>query len=136
MSLSFLLGPYTVFITLNPSELNADIVFDMAGRAYTFSADGTPGPDRPDAAERYRIIVSNPTLSAEFFITFMRSFQTVFLGWPEGAPQQVDPNCYFGKINGGYFKHECTAGGAFTAMANLSCRSQTAWRHFWPATSK
>jgi hypothetical protein len=111
MSLSFLLGPYTAFITLNPSELNADIVFDMAGRAYTFSADGTPGADRPAAADRYRIIASNPTLSAEFFTAFMRTFQVVFLGWPEGEPQQVDPHCYFGKITGSFFKYECTARG-------------------------
>ncbi|PNG99760.1 hypothetical protein TSOC_014455 [Tetrabaena socialis] len=122
LSVWYLYGPFNAYLTLNPSELSAHIVFRMAGRNYSLDLNGMPSSDRVKSAERYRTVCSNPVLCARFFNLFLlrcvfglaarsffnHSFCAVFLGWPPGATEQQDPACFFGQVLAWYFKCECT----------------------------
>jgi hypothetical protein len=101
-------GMYTAFVTLNPCPLNAHLLYKMAGHDYTFQADGCPN-GHPDLRERWSIICNNPAYCAMYYFQlYMQEFYNVYLGWPQGAPTQVDPNCMFGPVSAFFYNTECT----------------------------
>jgi hypothetical protein len=99
---------YTAFVTLNPCPLNARLVYKMAGKDYTFQANGCPTADRPGLRDRWRIICNNPAYCAMYFQPYMQEFCNVYLGWPQGADSQANPDCLFGPISAFFYKTECT----------------------------
>jgi hypothetical protein len=100
-------GMYTAFVTLNPCPLNARLVYKMAGHDYIFQADGCPD-GRPELRERWSIICNNPAYCAMYFQIYMQEFCNVYLGWPQGAASQGNPDCCFGPVSAFFYKTECT----------------------------
>lgn len=80
-------GIWTMAVNLNPFELDEPVVFELAGHAYSFASDGAPR-QRPDSAQRWRLLAADPMAEAEFFDLFIRAFADVFLHFPIGAHQQ------------------------------------------------
>ena len=85
-SCRLLFGCWTIFVNLNPSELNARVVYEIAGEEYFIDSDSGWPSKRPDTFARWKIIAKNPCAAAEFFHTFMRAFCDVFLGFPVRLP--------------------------------------------------
>lgn len=85
---------FSMNITLNPKDLDADIVFEMAGMKYGFKPGpwGEPDQDRPGSAARYKAIAANPHACAHFFELYINAFVSVFLGWDEGGRAQARPD--------------------------------------------
>ncbi|KXZ42275.1 hypothetical protein GPECTOR_170g190 [Gonium pectorale] len=108
-------GPPSLSFTLNPSAVNAEEAFRLAGYPYEFDPSTGDPIGRPDAPSRWHIIASHPRSSAEFFLAFIRAFCDVFLGWPEGSPRQTNPNCIFGRIDAYVFKFEMNHRGELHA---------------------
>ena len=100
-------GMWTLMLNMNPSELDEPVVFEIAGHPYTFSTDGAP-EQRPDSAERWRILAADPLAEAQFFDIFIQAFADVYLHWPVGATQQEkrDLPCIFGAIAAWFLKYE------------------------------
>eukprot|EP00952_Eustigmatos_sp_NYUAD-ZCMA_P009156 37875-Eustigmatos_ZCMA.PRE.1 len=69
------LGCWTLALTLNPSDLNSCMVYELAGHGYSFNVEtALPDHTRPEGAARWRIIARNPVACAQFFHVFMRAF--------------------------------------------------------------
>ena len=98
-------GHYTVAMNLCPSELGAVWTFRLAGKNYTFDAEGNP-EGRPHLTACRRLIAANPVACADFFHAYITGFLSVFCGWPIDAQCQQDPNCMFGVLVALYLKHE------------------------------
>jgi len=112
-------GVWTMSITINPSDLNAGAVFEISGHEYSYSTE-TGGPlDSPDIADKFKIVAWNPVACAEYFRAVIVGFIEVFLGWAEGAKQQTNPDCIFGRVTGWLFKVEITKRGFLRAHGNI-----------------
>ena len=100
-------GMWTAMLNLNPAELDEPVVFELAGRPYTFSSEGAPLL-RPDAAERWRILAADPLAEAQFFDLWVHAFADAFLHFPVGAhvQQQRDPPCLFDLVAAWFLKPE------------------------------
>lgn len=86
----YIFGEWTMALNLNPSELNARICFELAGKSYAMDSHGRPAGNAPSMVERWRTIAANPVAVAEFFHIYMVAFSDAFLGWPDGADYQVN----------------------------------------------
>ena len=91
-------GPWTMFVTLNPSELNAHLFMKIAGKEYTFDALTGAPVGRPSSTECWRTVAANPAACAEFFHAYHRAFLEVALGWDLERQCQVKPHCLFGTV--------------------------------------
>jgi hypothetical protein len=98
-------GHYTVALNLCPSELGAVWTFALAGKNYTFDAEGNP-QGRPHLTACRRLIAANPVACAEFFRAYITGFLAVFCGWPIDSECQKDANCMFGVLTALYLKYE------------------------------
>jgi hypothetical protein len=107
-------GPYTVQLNLSPSETGSEWTFDLAGKSYQLDLDGHP-TTRPHVAECKKIIADNPVACAHFLVAYMRAFCHVFLGWPQGADKQENPDCMFGPLWAPYLKYESSGRGGLHA---------------------
>jgi len=112
-------GVWTASVTLNPSELSAGIVFEMCGAGYSYATDTGIPTGAPGAMERWKIIASNPVVCAEFFRVYVLAFIETFLGWPRGAPCQVNQDCVFGPVVAWYLKFQVMTRGALHAHGNI-----------------
>jgi hypothetical protein len=85
---------FSMNITLNPKDLDAGIVFEMAGMKYGFKPGpwGEPDANRPGSAARYKVIAANPEACAHFFELYVDAFVAVFLGWDKGDHEQSRPD--------------------------------------------
>ena len=94
-----LFGPFTTFITFNPSELHAQLASELCGRPYTFEQNGTPGPDRPASqVERWQVVARNPIACATFLDVVVQAFLAELLCWRRGAPCQTRATGPFGRV--------------------------------------
>jgi hypothetical protein len=119
-------GLFTSFITLNPPPLTCAPFFTMAGKPYSFDANGKPF-GRPDMVDRWRTVAENPVRAAIMFNIQMEAFREVFLGWPPGAREQADPNCIFGQVLAHFSKYETTG------RADLHCHGNIVQPDLQPA---
>jgi len=91
-------GVWTTSITLNPSDLNAGVLFEVCGHGYSYIAQTGAPVLSPVIADKFKIIASNPVACAEYFRAVVVGFIEVFLGWKEGAKSQTNPDCIFGRV--------------------------------------
>lgn len=93
---------FTMNLNLNPSDLTAHTVFQMASPnaedpvatfSYGHDADGFPDPARrPTAGDRYKIASKNYVAAALYFRTVIEAFISVFLGFDPGESKQARPD--------------------------------------------
>lgn len=92
------LGPFSLMVNTNPSEMHSRHVMALCGRPYGSDDRGWPDADRPSSEERYKLVAANPWACATFFENFTTAWTEVFYGWPRGARRQRDANCLFGQV--------------------------------------
>ena len=102
-------GAFTIFLNLNPSDMNSALMFELAGHTYTFDEVDIEGPPigRPTPLDIRRIVAKNPVSAANFFWTYMTCFVRKFLGWDVHSKKKIergylgDVEAYFGKFETG-----------------------------------
>ena len=102
-------GAWTIFLNLNPSDMNSPMMFELAGNKYTFSDADIEGPPigRPTPLDVRRIVAKNPVAAANFFWTYLKCFILTYLGWDMHNKKKVgrgylgDVDAYFGKFETG-----------------------------------
>ena len=119
MGLWDLKGPFTLFWTINPSELNAGVAFELAGKLVTYDLVTGEPTNRPAYSECWSLICNAPVACADFFHCFMRAFHKAFLGWNIDTGVQGDPNCMFGVVTGAYYNVETSTRGALHAHGQV-----------------
>ena len=115
-------GQWTLSFTFNPSELNSPVMFELAGRKFTFDND-TPGGvplGRPNMTERWRTVAQHCVANAQYLNIFMNAVQTDLFGWPPGAKRQTNPNALFGRITAFFWKLESSGRGGIHVHGNVS----------------
>jgi len=113
-------GVWTTSITLNPSDLNAGVLFEVCGHGYSYHAQTGAPVLSPVIADKFKIIASNPVACAEYFRAVVVGFIEVFLGWKEGAKSQTNPDCIFGRVTAYVFKVEVTKRGGLHVHGNIT----------------
>ena len=116
-------GHYTLFFNLNPFEMSAQLVFEMAGKKHTFDLDGFP-KDRPDLWQAWQMVANNPVATMTHQLLFIHAFCEVFAGWTIGDRKQRNPNCALGLITAFHYQIETSTRGAlhFHGQARPICR--------------
>jgi hypothetical protein len=109
-ALHYAVGEWTMMLNLNPSELHADLVFHLAGRAYTV-VDGRPDDLRPNVYQRWVTIAGDIMAVASFFDLFIRAFSATFLNWDMTTHTQSSPDCLFGLVTALVWKYENASRG-------------------------
>ncbi len=128
-------GPFTSFLTINPSELNARLNFELAGHPYGVTGEfGAPDDGRPSQLERWRIVARNPVAAAEYFRLIIDAFCAVYMGWPIGSTRQLNPDCLYGVIKALYFKWESSGRGAAHGHGQPTQRDLEPRRLWWLLT--
>ena len=102
-------GPWTIFLNVNPSDMNTGLMFELAGHKYTFDEVDIEGPPigRPAPLDVRRIVAKNPVAAAIFFWTYIKCFVLKFLGWDMQRKKKIgrgylsDVDAYFGKFETG-----------------------------------
>ena len=102
-------GAFTVFLNLNPSDMNSALMFELAGYKYTFDDSDISGPPigRPEAHEVRQIVARNAVAAADFFWTYIKCFVRLFLGWDVESKKKTgrgylgDVVAYYGKFETG-----------------------------------
>ena len=102
-------GPWTIFINLNPSDMNSALMFELAGHKYTFDEDDIEGPPigRPNPLNVRRIVAKSPVAASNFFWTYLRCFVLTYLGWDMHLKKKIgrgylgDVDAYFAKFETG-----------------------------------
>lgn len=102
-------GAWTIFLNLNPSDMNSSLMFELSGHKYVFDSTDVEGPPigRPSSQEVRQVVAKNPVAAAKFFWTYIRCFVQVFLGWnmltkkKTGRGYLGDVDAYYGKFETG-----------------------------------
>lgn len=113
---------WTMSFTFNPSELNAPIMFELAGHKFTFDEQTPQGlpVGRPTMSDRWRIVAQHCVANATYMRLFLDAVQTELFGWPAGAKRQANPNALFGRITSFFWKLESSGRGGIHAHGNIS----------------
>ena len=115
-------GQWTMSFTFNPSELNAPIMFELAGHKFAFD-DNTPHGQpvgRPNMSDRWRIVAQHCVANATYMRLFLNAVQTELFGWPPDAKRQANPNCLFGRVTAFFWKLESSGRGGIHVHGNIS----------------
>lgn len=99
----------TIFLNLNPSDMNSGLMFELSGHEYRFDESDIEGPPvgRPQAQEIRQVVAKNPVAASNFFWTYMQCFVKLFLGWDvvtmkkAGRGYLGEVDAYFGKFETG-----------------------------------
>ena len=114
-------GPWTMFVTLNPSELNAHMFMKIAGKTYTFDAlTGAP--------------VGRPS-STEFVVVERFTSATTLLEppqWPQPGPWERDKGPFGGAPAGGN-RHANKVGSRPGLLRCIQCRAKCKGLQKWTA---
>ena len=102
-------GAFTIFLNVNPSDMNSGMMFDLAGHKYTFDEVDIEGPPvgRPTPLDVRRIVAKHPVAAARFFWVYMKCFVGKYLGWDIDNKKKIgrgylgDVDAYFGKFETG-----------------------------------
>ena len=102
-------GAWTVFLNLNPSDMNSARMFELSGHKYVFDAVYIEGPPvgRPSLQEVRQVVAKNLVAATTFFWTYMRCFVRGFLGWGMTSKKKIgrgflgDIDAYYGKFETG-----------------------------------
>ncbi|KAF5836655.1 hypothetical protein DUNSADRAFT_5614 [Dunaliella salina] len=68
------MGPWTMAININPTDINSSVVFELAGKKHTVDSllFGATPQTRPDLMERLRTVAKNPVACATYFMLFIQ----------------------------------------------------------------
>ena len=113
------LGPFSLFINLCPSEEHAQLCFELEGHKYVFNDDdrGTPASradthvSRPSVIECRRRNAADPRAAAAYFVVLLAAFARHFLGWELDPARKLDKPGMFGDVLGWFFKPETNQRG-------------------------
>ena len=111
-------GAWTIFLNLNPSDMNSSLMFELSGHKYVFDTDDIEGPPigRPSSQEVRQVVAKNPVAAARFFWAYLRCFVQVFLGWNMITRKKTGRG-FLGDVDAYYAKFETGKRGVIHAHA-------------------
>jgi hypothetical protein len=101
-------GPPTIFLTINPNDLNHPLALHFCG----IQLDLSSGEGIPKLVERARLLSSDPVASADFFETMIQAVIKGLLRYEKHETQYISKHMgLFGRTKNYYGQIECTSRG-------------------------